>query len=265
MGQHLEEWNDDASHGWFNTTLDNPNRQGPWQIDSQFRYATTDYIFTIPESWASIFSPGNLLATGRYRDGGQGGQGPDLIAYGPWNDGNPPPEYSALENTVLLQYSNAYDDPEQNNTMDNYSHADQWGGGSWLTAGDSSAVVFAGIKGMGDTWYGFYDGTVWPDEPPYPAPGPGERGWWASSFDGQLVFYDPDELGAVAQDNMQSWEPQPYATLNINDVLYYKPTTELRFIGGVTFDRDNGYLYVAEIRGDQDNQRPLVHVWRIRK
>ena len=63
---------------------------------------------------------------------------------------------------------------------------------------------------------------------------------------------------------METYEPQPYATLNINDVLYYKPTTELRFIGGVTFDRDNGYLYVAEIRGDQDNQRPLTHVWKVR-
>ena len=263
-GEHLQEFDDGASHGWFNTTLDDPDRTGPWQIDSQFKYATTDYIFTIPKSWADEYVPGYYLATGRYRDGGQGGQGPDLIAYGPWNDGNPPPADSAIGNTPLLQYSDAYEDPEGNHAMDNYHHSDQWGGGAWLSTNSKSAAVFAGIKGQGDCWYGFYDGTVWPDDPPYPDPGPGERGWWSTSFSGEIVFYNPDDLARVTRGEIETYEPQPYATLDIDDVLFYKPTTELRFLGGVTFDRENGILYISEIRGDQDTQRPIIHVWRVR-
>ena len=41
-------------------------------------------------------------------------------------------------------------------------------------------------------------------------------------------------------------------------------TSQVRTLNNA-FDRDNGILYVSEIRGDQDNQRPIIHVWRMRK
>ncbi|NQV13525.1 MAG: VCBS repeat-containing protein [Parcubacteria group bacterium] len=262
-GEHMQESENDPSHGWLELDLSNPRTQGSWRIADEINYTTSDYIFTIPAGWAATNTPGQLLATGRYRDGGQGTQGPALYAYGPWNDGNPPSSGASLTNTPLLKYSSAYDDPDAAQALNNYHHSDQWGGGAWLTAGDKATVVFAGVKGQGNCWYGFYDGTVWPDEPPYPEPGPGERGWWSSSFIGQIVFYDPADLVAVAQGEQQSYEPQPYATLSIEDLLYYTPTTEMRYIGGVTFDRERGILYIAEYRGDQENERPLIHAWQV--
>ena len=262
-GQHLQDGETGTSHGWFELDLTNPQRQGPWSIEGREKYVTTDYLFAAPTSWADTYIGSRYLITGRYRDGGQGAQGPSMFAIAPWQAGNPPAANSSLANTALLLYPSYYDDPSANNAMDNYHHSDQWAGGAWLTKDNRSAVVFTGIKGQGDCWYGYYDGTVWPEEPPYPPEGPGERGWWSSSFVGQIIFYDPDDLAAVAQGSMETHEPQPYATLNIDDVLYYQPTTELRYLGGVTFDRERGLLYIFEIRGDQETQRPLGHVWEV--
>ena len=258
-GQHMQEGDDGPSHGWFELDLSNPDKQGPWAIEGQDKYTTADYIFSIPESWTDIYTPNYLLATGRFRDGGQAGQGPSLIAY----DGNPLALDVSLSNTSLLQYQTYYEDPDANNALNNYHHSDQWAGGAWLIKNNKSAVIFAGIKGIGDCWYGFSDGTVWPEEPPYPSEGPGERGWWSDSFQGQIIFYDPDDLAAVASGELEPYQPQPYAILNIDDILYYTPENEFRYLGGVSFDRENGILYIFEIRGDQETQRPLVHVWDI--
>ncbi len=261
-GQHMQEGDDGPSHGWLELDLSNPQREGPWKIEGQIKYTTTDYIFAIDEDWASMNTPGNLLATGRFRDGGQGTQGPSLIAYGPWNEGDPPLPETSLSNIPLLFYSSVYDDMEALNSMENYHHSDEWSGGAWLDYGDSSAVIFVGIKGLGNCWYGFYDGTVWPEEPPYPEEGPGERGWWPDDFVAQMIFYNTEDLAQVARGEIESYEPQPYATMNIDDVLYSIPEFELRHLGAVSFDKKRGMIYLIEFRGDHEYERALVHVWK---
>jgi hypothetical protein len=263
-GQHMQEGDDGPSHGWFELDLSNPQVQGPWRIDGQVKYVTADYIFAIDEEWASANTPGKLLANGRFRDGGQGAQGPSLIAYGPWNEGNPPPSGSSLSNIPLLLYSSAYDDIEGIYAVDDYHHSDEWSGGAWLTFGGKTAVIFAGIKGLGGCWYGFCDGTVWPEEPPYPEEGPGERGWWSDDFTARIIFYDPSDLAGVARGEMESYQPQPYAVMDIDDILYNVPEYELRHLGALSFDRENGIIYLFEFRGDYENEKPLVHAWKIR-
>jgi hypothetical protein len=264
--QHLDEGNLGASHGWAELNLSSPNPKGPWRISGEEQYVTSDYIFEIPEDWAVKYTPGKRLITGRYRDGGQGGQGPSLFAIGPWNQGNPPAANTSLVNTPLLKYSTVYfyDDPSGARAMTGYRHSDQWAGGAWLTKGDKAAVILAGIKGIGNTWYGYSDGTVWPDEGPWPPEPAGQRGWWSDSFRGQIIFYNPSDLAAVAEEKKESYEPQPYATLNIDDVLYNKPEDQFRFMGDVAFDRVNGILYIFEYLGDAAAEKSLVHVWKIR-
>jgi hypothetical protein len=252
---HLDEGATDPSHGWGELDLADPQSAGAWRIGDYWNYLTGDYLFEIPQAWADAHASGRYLATGRYRDGGQGAEGPSLFAIAPWAEDNPPPAGSTLPATPLLLYGNAY---EQNPpAMDDYHHADEWTGGAWLTAGAKGAVVFVGNKGVGDCWYGCADGT---DEPPWP---PGcERGWWSSEFVGQFVFYDPADLAAVAQGTMASWEPQPYATLDVDEVLYHVTSAQQKYhLGAAAFDRARGLLYVFEPFGDGD--KPLVHVWRI--
>jgi hypothetical protein len=216
---------------------------------------TSDYLFPIPAAWANAHTPGRTLATGRYRDGGQAAQGPALLAIGPASAGNPPPAGSTLPATPLLSYESV----EQANarTLDGYHHSDEWSGGAWLSAGGDAAVLFVGTKGQGACWYGCADGT---DAPPWPEDC--DRGWWSTRFVAQMLFYDPAHLAAVARGEREPWEPQPYATLDVDPYLYrLQHDQQLYRLGGAAYDPEHGLLYVLERLADED--RPLVHVWRV--
>lgn len=262
-GQHMQEGDSGSSHGWCELDLSDPQPAGPWAIGGYPKYVTTDYLFEIPASWAEIHSPGMRLVTGRFRDGGQGGQGPSLLAIGPWNAGNLPAPGSTLPALPLLLYSDVT--VPGGTRLENYHHSDEWSGGAWLTAGSKSAVILVGTKGVGDCWYGFADGTVWPDEAPYPpipAPPNDERGWWSSDFEGQILFYDPAELAAVARGEMDSGEPQPYATLAVDAYLFQvRSAQQKEHLGAASFDRERGLLYLFEPLADGD--KPLIHVWQV--
>ena len=157
-GYHMQEDPPNLTHGWCELNLSNPQIKRSWYLGGHPMYtqnmSTNDYIFDIPTAWANANTPGNLLATGRFRDGGWGGQGPSLFAIGPWNDGNPPANGTAIQNTTLLLYTSTYTNPEVNYTMNNYHNSDEWSGAAWLTAGSNSAVIFVGTKGTGYCWYG---------------------------------------------------------------------------------------------------------------
>ncbi len=256
---HLDEGATNPSHGWCGVDLSSRQPAGPWRIGDYWNYVTTDYIFAIPRAWADANTPGMYLVTGRFRDGGQGGKGPSLFAYGPWNEGNPPASGATLSATPLLLYGDAYE--ENSPAMNNYHDSDEWNGGAWLIAGDKSAVILVGTKGQGECWYGCSDGTVWPDEPPFPPECP-ERGWWSTGFVGQILFYNPADLAAVARGEMESSEPQPYATLEIDECLYHVESGQQKHhVGATAFDRERGLLYVFEPLADED--KSLVHVWRV--
>jgi hypothetical protein len=249
--QHMGEGETNPSHGWAELDLSNPQPAGPWRIGDYWNYVTTDYILAIPQEWADANTPGMYLATGRFRDGGQGARGPSLLAYGPWNEGNPPAPGSTLPATPLLLYTDVTADNDF--TLDNYQESDEWSGGAWLTAGDKSAVIFVGTKGQGNCWYGNPDGPCLDCE---------NRGWWSDAFVGQILFYDPADLAAVARGDMEPHEPQPYATLDIDEYLYHVESSQQKYhVGAASFDRERGLLYVFEPLADAD--KSLVHVWQV--
>ena len=78
-------------------------------------------------------------------------------------------------------------------------------------------------------------------------------------------FFDPSELAAVVTGQWETWDPQPYATLSLQDVLY---DPDLNFgeyrrdlVGAAAFDRENGLLYVIERLADE--YKSVVHVWLV--
>jgi len=260
-GAHFqEEVERVASHMWCELNLS--GSQGAWWIGDYSPYSVNDYLFEIPAAWTAANTPGMRLATGRFRDGGWGGQGPCLFACGPWNEGNPPAADAVLPAVPLLLYSSTATDEPPYHTMDDYHHADEWAGGAWLTSGDKAAVVFCGTKGTGDCWYGLPDGTRWPDQEPFPDDPENLRGWWSTGFVGRMIFYDPADLAAVAHGTMEPWEPQPYATMDIDEHLFaLRGTQQKHHIADVSFDRARGYLYAFEPLADGD--KSLVHVWSV--
>ena len=252
---HLQIAASFPTHGWCETDLSAPRSAGPWYVGSYDTYSTTDYLFAVPEDWAAAHVGGRSLATGRFRDGGQGGQGPCIFALAPWQHGDPPPAQAVLSAVPLLLYSTTYwDDPHGGAyAMDRYHHSDMWAGAAWLTAGADSAVVFVGTKGRGECWYGNQDGPCLDCE---------DRGWWSTYFDGEMIFYDPADLAAVAAGTMQPYEPQPYAVMSLDHLLYHVVSPQMRHhVKAASFDRAGGLLYVFEPLADSD--RPLVHVWKV--
>jgi len=277
-GQHFQ-FERTASHGWSELDLSSPNSVGPWYLGDYTSYITNDYLFDIPEAWARTYAPGLMLATGRFRDGSWSGLGPALLAIGPWNEGDPPPPGSTLQQvTPLLLYGeNLPGVPEisisEDRRMENYSEPDEWSGGSWLTAGDKSAVVFVGTKAIGRSWYGFSNGVEYPisgdsdeDYPDVPDWPHDARGWWSEDISAQILFYAPEELGAVARGEIETWQPQPYAVMDLNEFLF-DPGFDFErgkryLLGAAAFDRENGLLYIVERMADED-ERSLIHVFQV--
>jgi hypothetical protein len=298
-GQHLQS-DDVASHAWFNPTLDAPDFRGTWFIGNQRPYSVNGYMFEIPAAWADAHVGGRYLATGRMRDGGQGGMGPTLFAYRPWlPDGSAPAPGTRLAETTLLLYASAETTETIERNLKSYQHPDEWEGGAWLTTpSGKTAVLFAGTKGVGAKyWYGWVnpagpdhpcvevelagnftlcrlaDGTPCPPEDLTGCSGHNDyRGWWSSRFTAQIILYDPADLAQVAAGRMESWEPQPYATIDIDERLFHNPSgvdpdmlgtgvQRRNRIGDVAYDRAHGLLYILEMFAD--GAKPVVHVWRV--
>jgi hypothetical protein len=299
-GQHIEPDPTAATHGWFRADLAQPDFQGPWFIAGQSWTSVNDYMFEIPASWANTYTGGRPIATGRFKDGGWSGMGPVVIAYRPWDEsGHPPPPGSSLESTTLLRYAASTETEAIERSLTGYQHPDEWSGGAWLTtASGRSAVLFAGAKSNGTKyWYGYInpagpqfpcvdedvtdfltcrlaDGSSCPAGDFKECSGHNDyRGWWTTRWDAEFIFYDPADLARVAAGELASWEPQPYASLDIDEHLYLNPSgvepdllgtgDQRRYhLGDVAYDRANGLIYVLELFADE--AAPVVHVWHVR-
>ncbi|HLD43863.1 MAG TPA: hypothetical protein VJC18_00390, partial [bacterium] len=230
--------------------LDVNETEGPWWVEGAPLYGVNDYLFDIPQNWADEYVGGRRLVAGRFRDGGQGSQGPTMFAFGPWLEGNPPAADSTISSVELLYYSTY---PETTDWLEDYQHPDEWAGGAWLTTADKAAVIFVGTKSLGDHyWYGWQhcpDDLI-PCVEPEAVGGPGcytaegddcglaaeyycdcddiscdedcygGRGWWTEEFETQIAFYDPDDFAAVAAGVTEPSSPQPYTTMNIDDAMF---------------------------------------------
>lgn len=272
FGQHFQDF--EPSHGWAGLDLSNPRPVGPWVFDGYTNYVTNDYLFEIPVDWVAAYTPGQPLATGRFREGVWGGYGPTLFAYSPPADGA-----TVASVTPLLLYG--IQEPgltdivtDESMQMNGYQLADHWSGGAWLSGGDKSAVIFVGTKALGQSWYGFANGVVWeydcaeqipptcPDPPDWPFD---NRGYWAEAYQAQIIFFNPADLAAVTREEMQTWEPQPYATLVLDEYLFDPELDYAEYkrdlVAAVAFDRKHGRLFVVERLADE--YKSLMHVWQI--
>ena len=301
-GQHYAPERGGGTHGWFDPNLAQPDFQGTWSIGNRSFYSVNGFLFAIPTAWAEQHAGGRSLATGRFRDGGWSGMGPALFAYRPWIDdaGTPAPPGTRLAETALLLYQSSENTDQIERCLNGYQHPDEWEGGAWITTkSGKSAVLFAGTKGTGRKyWYGFINpaganlpcvhaaaaewvnpcikrnGKPCPPQDLVECAGHDDnRGWWSARFDAQFILYDPADLARVAAGELQTWQPQPYAALDVDKHLYLTSDPDVdqlagwgvqrkHRLGAVAFDRAHGLLYVIEPYADA--AAPVVHVWKLR-
>lgn len=264
VGQHYQ-FDRRPTHGWIDLDLSNPHTAGPWYVGAASQVNglnTNEYVFTIPKAWADAYVGGRRLACGRYREG-QVATGPSVIAYAPWEEGNPPGPNTELPATPLVLYRNL----NQEDGMDEFCWADNWTGAAWLSNGEKMAVAVLGTKGFGECWYGWADGTTpeecaqWPGGCEANGYGGSNRGYYAEAFRDVLLLFDPADLARVASGVLTSWEPQPYAMLDITPAMIRPETTYEIGTGGMAYDDAHGLLYVTERGGDVDTHKNIVHVF----
>ncbi len=263
-GEHFQEEGNPETHGYASLDFSRPNPQGLWRIgDESDNYSTNNYMFKIPESWSDIYASGYDLATGRYRDGGWGGQGPSLHMVHSTDMNS---DTSNIHGATLMKYTDVRDwDAAEVYQVDGYSEADTWTGGAWMDTGDAGVVAFCGNHGFGDsTWYGFANGVVYPidevgpfpEEPPYPY---NERGWWNDDIRPALMLYDPYDLGQVAMGNREPESVQPFDIIDISDYMFNPlQDTTMRYLGGMAYDDVHQRLLIQELFADGD--KPVIHV-----
>ena len=261
----FEYYNADASDndslGWSELDLANPQAAGLWHIgpsgDPEYHSTRTEnYLFDIDAAWADAHAGSQYLVSGRSREAGAFGssQGPALFSSAPWNNGNPPANGTDVDATALLYYPEIYNCWEDGSCYyPEYKACDDWDGGAWLTADAKSSVLIVGSKGLGDVYYGEgrpEDCEDW-------------KGYHCTPYEGQFLFYHPDDLAAVAAGEKQPWEVLPYAVFNPAQYLW--PDCRYR-LGGAAFDREHGILYVIQKQVDDTSYgdaQPLVHVFKV--
>ncbi len=277
LGLHLQDTGFDPSHGSFETNLSNPQHTGLFTFGNYSGYVTNDYMCKIPKVFADANTKGQIFATGRGREGPWAGGGPALFAY-------TSSKGSGFAITPLLLYGKQISGlPEISSSkkqqMPGYSDSDRFRGCAWLTAGKRGAVMFASTKAMGKSWYGFANGVRWdyqcgqsghptcPNVPEFPY---NDRGFWAEDLQAQLIFYDPEDLAAVAKGQKKSWEPKPYAVMDLSPFLFDPKYTKQDlinykrdFVGAACFDDQHGILYIMEPLAEEDG-RSIVHMFKVK-
>jgi hypothetical protein len=246
-------------------------RHGPWYVgdpdDPPNDAQQGDYLFAVPDSWASTHVGGRRLVVGRARDGGLSGLGPTLYAFSPAGM-QPPAANTAMEFTTLLEYgpvagSDNYHYP---NAIDGYNHRDDWRGACWLAAGTQAAVAFIGRKAHGDNWYGFH-GERMPlnwivADVPMPAfydTDPDGKGWRAHRQQPMILLYDPTDIAEIATGRRASYEAQPYGAIRLDEQRFFGG---MREIFSTTFDALHQLLYITEFVREADGA-PVIHVYSV--
>jgi hypothetical protein len=244
---------------------------GPWLLGAAgvppLDAHQSDYLFTVPDSWAASNTGGRSLVVGRCRDGGLSGLGPTLYAFAPVG-ANPPATGTSLGLTTLLQYGSVEgtDNYHYPDAIDGYKHSDEWRDACWLASTTQSAVAVIGRKAHGDNWYGYHGEHMPHDwiiaDVPYYAfddTDPDGKGWRAHRLSPMMIFYDPAALADVAAGRIGTHEPQPYAALRLDPGLFFSPACEIR---SAAFDAADRLLYITEFVRDPVGDL-VMHVFRV--
>ncbi|UCC32114.1 MAG: hypothetical protein JSU86_07495, partial [Phycisphaerales bacterium] len=257
---------------WF-ANLDGTGARGMFHVgpDDGFYHGRKmgSYLFSVPEWYADDYLDGRTLVTGRARgtpmDGLEeitirgGSQGPTLFAFHAWDSDSPTGDLDALP---MLYYRVKFPGCAGPNVGDpavcdypGYTMCDEWNGGAFVDNGAQRAIMLLGYKGLGTSCY---------DEPPVECHDPcsDDHGYHCQPYERQVVFYDVHELGHSAAGLQDPWVVVPYTIWRPAE--FYLGDNPCWNVGGMTFDVQNGRLFMVERGlGVSEMNAAVVHVWSL--
>lgn len=236
---------------------DGSNPRGPYHVGPRREpfhgNKAGAFLFAVPAWYADGYLGGRTLVTGKARGAFHGSQGPSLFAFRPWQSDAPEGNLDAV---AMLYYRIHFPEcagPNVGNKkacdFPGFTMCDEWEGGSFVETGDKRAIVLVGKKGLGPNHYG---------EPPRASTCEIDKGYHCDPYERQVIFYDVDELGAVALGKRKPWSVLPYATWRPQELLVRGQTCGQ--VGGAAFDAKGRRLFVIE-KGVGENNSAAVHVW----
>jgi len=133
---------------------------------------------------------------------------------------------------------------------------DKWEGGCFVESGEKRAIILLGTKGLGDNTYG----------PPPSNACEDSQGYHCDPFERQVIFYDVDELGEVAQGSRDPWTVVPYyfwrpEEFYLRDVEGYTCGQ----VGSMFSDVEGQRVFMIEkgLGGYTNENSAVVHVWSV--
>ncbi len=219
-----------------------------------------DFLFTVPQWYADQYLGGRILVTGKTRGAFHGSMGPTLFAFHPWSNENPSGNLNAVP---MLWYRLNYDCASPNVTnkalcdYPEFTFCDKWEGGGFVDSGQRQAVILLGKKGLGTNYYG---------DAPSENACETSRGYHCDPYERQIIFYDVDELGQVAQGTRDPWSVVPYAIWRPQEFfLKDNQNQTCGEVGGIAVDFPRGRVFMIEkgFGGHQNENAAVVHVWSV--
>jgi hypothetical protein len=236
---------------------------GPWRVDVGHFKAYWGGVKPLPKSFAEKYTGGRWLGVGfggYYSICASASNGPALAAAA-----TPDPQKKTLDIVELLVYPHAKGFSAVRDG-DYFIANCSWGGkqpqsrtrGSWTMEDHVASAVFIdqpeghafiAFADLGTGRMGYDYGNI---------ASAGDADWW--------YFYDPADLGAVAQGRKQPWEVQPHSRTKVDYPLAagQRGQTPPAPIYGSCFDEQTRLLYLYK-RFWVDNRWPCIHVYRLRK
>ena len=167
-----------------------------------------------------------------------------MFAYNSWENGTGP----TLATTPMLLY------PFEVRAIPDHKNPDESEWGVWVEVGDNSAVLIVGRKSLGP------EGYVLPQAGDCSQ----HQGYHGDPYQPQILFYDPADLAAVAQGQINAWDVAPYVRTALDKDLI--ETCEW-FLKGATFDPENRFLYLLQSNADTVSNEfepyPVINVYKV--
>jgi hypothetical protein len=234
---------------------------GPWVLPYHGN-KSGDYLFSVPQWYADMYLGGRTLVTGKTRGAFNGSQGPTLFAFMPWDSENPSGDLDAVPMLWYNIYFPACAGPNEGDKANcdypDFTMCDKWEGGGFVESGEKRAMILLGSKGLGDNTYG---------TPPPPADAcEGDQGYHCDPFERQVIFYDVDELGAVAGGSRDAWTVLPYITWRPEEFYLGDAAGQTcGQVGGMAVDTGGQLVFIIEkgLGGHTNENQAVVHVWSL--